>query len=260
MQRSFVIPVIDFSPHSPYNIETLLADLASMPGEVICIFNSQEVFQRLAGHPRIDKFCYNKLNAGVSRSWNLGINLSEGEAVFILNADLHLLPDAVEQLESYLFSLPKAVIVGPQGSLLDFQNLKVRQYFSRGTFNRPVKTHDVSGFFFCLHRRRFLDHKLCFDVRYSPCFMEEWDMGLQVLAAGLACYAVPVTGFEHHWGISSSDENTPLNYFGRIVYRNDVLAANRRKFLAKWFPRQDRGETKPGGSFVREGDPCASCS
>ncbi len=256
MRRSFVIPVIDFSPHSPYGIETLLADLESMPGEVICIFNSGEVFQRLAGHPRIDKFCYNKLNAGVSRSWNIGINLSEGDAVYILNSDLHLGPSAADQLEHYLFSLPKAVIVGPQGSHLDFKKLEVRRYFSRGTFSEPVKTHDVSGFFFCLHRRRFLDNKLCFDVRYSPCFMEEWDMALQVLAAGLACYAVPVTDFEHHWGISGSKENSPVNYFGRTVYRNDILAANREKFLAKWFGRQQR---KPGGVFDRKEDRCASC-
>ncbi len=74
-----------------------------------------------------------------------------------------------------------------------------------------------------------------FDVQYSPCFMEEWDMGLQVLQAELACYAVPVTDFEHDWGISQSKENNKINYFGREVYRNDILLANREKFLAKWF-------------------------
>ena len=45
--RSFVIPVLDFSPHSPYSILTLLEDLRDIEGEVICIFNTREVYERL---------------------------------------------------------------------------------------------------------------------------------------------------------------------------------------------------------------------
>jgi GT2 family glycosyltransferase len=234
--RSFVIPVLDFSAHSPYTIHTLLRDLQDVSGEVICIFNSREVFEALQHHPRIDKFCFNKLNAGVSRSWNMGINLAEGRAVFIMNADLHVTPTVIDQIEAYLFSLPSAVIVGPQGSHLDFRNLQVLRYFEKGTFAEPVRTHDVSGFFFAIHRERFIQHRLQFDVQYSPCFMEEWDMGLQVIQAELACYAVPAAGFDHHWGVSGARENTPISYFGRCVYRNDVLVANRKRFLKKWFP------------------------
>jgi hypothetical protein len=233
--RSFVIPVLDFSPHSPYNIRTLLRDLADVEGEVICIFNSREAFAELHAHPRIDKFSFNKLNAGVSRSWNQGLNLAEGRAVFIMNADLHIRPAAVDQIEAYLFQLPDAVLVGPQGSHLDFRNLKVLRYFQKGGFDAPVRTHDVSGFLFAIHRERFLAHRLQFDVRFSPCFMEEWDMGLQVIQAELACYAVPVEDFDHHWGVSGSHENSAINYFGREVFRNDVLAANRSKFRMKWF-------------------------
>ena len=98
-----------------------------------------------------------------------------------------------------------------------------------------MQTHDVSGFFFCLDREKFYRHGLMYDVRYSPCFMEEWDMGMQVLKAKLACYTVPVTDFEHHWGVSQSQENTRINYFGRDVYRNDILTENRVKFMQKWF-------------------------
>jgi GT2 family glycosyltransferase len=236
--RSFVIPVLDFSPHSQFNITTLLDDLKSIQGEVICIFNSDDVYEKLRLHERIDKFCFNKFNAGVSRSWNIGINLAEGRAVFIMNADLYVLPSAIEKLESYLFNLDKAVIVGPQGSYIDFENLRVLRYFQKGDFQEPLRTHDVSGFFFCIHRERFLQHRLMFDVQYSPCFMEEWDMGMQVLQAELACYAVPVTDFDHDWGISQSKENNKINYFGRNVFRNDILRENRKKFLSKWFNQE----------------------
>lgn len=235
IRRSFVIPVLDFSPHSPYNILTLLEDLEQIEGEVICIFNSREVYEKLYSHPRINKYCYNSLNAGVSRSWNIGINLSEGKSVFVLNADLHVFPTAIEETEHYLFSLDKAVIVGPQGTHIDFRNLNIIRYFEKGTFDAPVQTHDVSGFFFAIHLERFLTYKLTFDVQFSPCFFEEWDMGLQVMHAGLSCYAVPVNDFEHHWGLSQATGDVYIEYFGRKLNRNNLLDKNREKFIAKWF-------------------------
>ena len=210
--RSFVIPVLTLGQGKRYTIEGLLDDLSAIEGEVICIFNSDEVFERLHNHPRIDKFSYNKTNAGVSRSWNMGINLAESKTVFILNEDLHIKPTAIVQMEHYLYSLPNAVLVSPQGSYLDFINLRIIEYFQKGAFHQPVRTHDVSGFFFAIHLERFISHKLAFDVRYSPCFFEEWDMGMQVIKAGLACYALPVTDFDHQWGISGNCENKSIRY------------------------------------------------
>lgn len=199
--RSFIIPVLDYSPHSPYNIKTLLDDLGNIEGEVICIFNNKKMYNELHTHPRIDKYCYNNLNAGVSRSWNVGINLSEGKTLFILNSDVHIIGSAIEELESYLFDLDKAVMVGPQGAHIDYRTLRDQRYFRKRTFSKAVKVHAVSGFFFAIHNERFLKHCLMFDVQFSPCFFEEWDMGLQITLAGLSSYAVPVEGFEHHWGL-----------------------------------------------------------
>ena len=233
VSRSFIIPVLDYSPHSPYNINTLLNDLEDIHGEVICIFNSHEVFDKLRDHPRIDKYCFNSLNAGVSRSWNIGINMAEGRTVFILNADVHIRSLAVSQLESYLLRLDKAVIAGPQGTILDYQNLRDERYYGKGTFSEPVQVHAVSGFLFAIHLERYIKLNLLFDVQFSPCFYEEWDMGLQVIQAGLACYAVPVKDFEHHWG-ASHEENLSVNYFGRKMSREDILPKNRDKFIAKW--------------------------
>ena len=230
IEKSFVIPVLDFSPHSEFNILTLLEDLTNVEGEVICIFNSREIYEKLHAHSRIDKFCFNNLNAGVSRSWNIGIELAEGRAVYILNADLHVSAAAIEQLESFLFNLEKAVIVGPQGAIIDFQNLRVLRYFEKGNFNEPVRTHDVSGFFFALNRQHFLGNGLRFDCRFSPCFYEEWDMGLQVMHAGLHSYAVPVAGFDHHWGISQADDDPSIKYFGHALRRSDIRLANKNKF------------------------------
>jgi GT2 family glycosyltransferase len=234
VQRSFVIPVLDRSEDSSYNIATLLDDLADIPGEVICVFNNPTLGIELSGHSRIDKFCINNLNAGVSRSWNMGLSLAEGRSVFFLNADLHISRTAVEAMESFLFSLDRAAIVGPQGSLLDFASMRIERYFEKGTFDEPVMTDDVSGFCFAIHHERFLQHGLHFDTRYSPCFFEEWDIGMQVRKAGLACYAVPVRDFDHRWGISASPGRTIINYFGRPLLKADIFRANRQRFIAKW--------------------------
>ncbi|MCX8069551.1 MAG: hypothetical protein N2738_03510, partial [Thermodesulfovibrionales bacterium] len=234
IKRSFVIPVLDMSPHSPYNIMTLLEDLSNIEGEVICIFNSELVYEKLKGHKRIDKYCHNNLNAGVSRSWNIGINMSESKAIFIMNADLHLSKRCVEEIEYYLFNLDKAVIVGPQGSHLDLRRLTVEKYFHKGSFDRPVKTHDVSGFLFAINADLYLTNRFNFDIRYSPCFFEEWDMGLQIMQSRLSMYAVPVVEFDHHWGMSMEKDDREIVYFGRTVKRADVMTENRNKFIPKW--------------------------
>ncbi|MFQ3573800.1 MAG: glycosyltransferase family A protein [Thermodesulfovibrionales bacterium] len=232
--NSIVIPVIDFSPHSHFNILTLLRDLEGIDAEVICIFNSRDVFERLSDHKRIDKFCFNKTNAGVSRSWNLGINMAEGDVIFVMNADLHIDKDCIDRLRDYCLTLDNAVIVGPQGSHLDFRNLKVVRYFQKGMFDKPIKTHDVSGFLFAINARSYLDNRFCFDVRFSPCFFEEWDMGLQVMSGGFSLYAVPVTGFEHHWGMSQAEDSRVIKYFGRDVTRGQAMIENRKRFVRKW--------------------------
>ncbi|MGD9950497.1 MAG: glycosyltransferase [Desulfobulbus sp.] len=235
ISRSFVIPILHLDKEKKYNIFTLLEDLQDIPGEVICIFNSDESYQALSSHKRIDKFIHNSVNIGVSRSWNAGINMSESDVVFVLNADLHVEQSAVNQLEHHLLHLPNAVLVGPEGTINDYANLEILQYFKKGNFEQPFRTHDISGFFFALYKPRFFEHKLQFDVRYSPCFMEEWDMGMQVLTAGMACYVVPVQGYDHEWGISGTTENVPINYMGRVVHRHQILQDNQQKFLQKWF-------------------------
>jgi hypothetical protein len=151
-----------------------------------------------------------------------------------MNADLHVIPKTIEELEQYLFALDQAVIVGPQGSHINFKKFSMIRYFEAGAFQQPVRTHDVSGFLFAIHLERFRKHNLVFDVQFSPCFFEEWDMGLQVIQAGLACYAVPVNGFEHVWGISKASDETTINYFGKDLNRKEIYLRNLERFVAKW--------------------------
>jgi len=234
--RSFIIPVLDYSPHSPYNIKTLLDDLETIQGEVVCVFNNQEIFADLKDHHRIDKYCLNSHNPGVSRSWNIGINMSEGDYLFILNSDLHIGSKGVSKLEMNLEILHDAVMVGPEGSNLKFidKTLSVVDHYKKGNFGMPELVDNVSGFYMAIHKSKFLDKGLYFDTRFSPCFMEEWDIGMRITKAGYCSYVVPLDDYDHIWGISS-DGDKRVNYFGTEMTRDEIMQANSARFRDKWF-------------------------
>ena len=223
-RRSIVIPVLDYSPNSPYDIVGLLADLEGFDGEVIGIFNSAEVFADLGEHPRINKFSFNKHNVGVARSWNIGLNQAEGDVVFVLNADLKVSLAALGELERHLFRLPKALAVGIAGEIYDMDRLKLRATFEPGTFSAPLVVDKLSGYAFVLHAERLHAAGISFDPRLSPFFCEEFDLALKARAAGFEVYAAPVAGIEHVAGISAVDR--PLAYFGRTADRLRVLIRN----------------------------------
>jgi glycosyltransferase involved in cell wall biosynthesis len=227
--RSAVIPVLDYSPHSSWDIVSLLADLRDFDGEVICVFNGKEVFEDLRDHPRIDKFSFNKHNVGVARSWNIGLNQAEGDVIFILNADLHVSLPALAELERHLLALPNALAVGIGGDLMDFERLLSRARNPAGSFAAPMVVDKPSGHAFALHARRLHDAGISFDPRLSPYFYEELDLALKARSAGFEVYAAPVAGIEHVDGVSRS--HRPIHYLGRLADRTRILIRNANLIL-----------------------------
>jgi GT2 family glycosyltransferase len=231
--RSFIIPVLDMSPASEYNILTLLEDLETINGDVIVIFNGQEVAEYLKGHPRITRYAILKQNIGVARAWNLGLEIAATPTAFILNADLHVCKDAVETLEKALNELPDAVCVGPQGSFFNFSLSKDYTYFDKGTFNKPIAVDAVSGFFFALKLEHFNKKIIHFENGFTPCYFEEWDLGLQIKRAGLRSYIVPTTGYDHHWS-GSIRALREIHFYERAETAGEILLRNRLLFMNKW--------------------------
>jgi hypothetical protein len=232
-KRSFVIPVLDMSPASPYNITTLLADLEEIEGDVIVVFNSEEMASRLKGHPRIDFSAVMSHNVGVGRAWNIGVAMSDAPTTFILNADVHIEHETVRALESGLTSLPDAAIVGPQGSFYRFETLRDILYLDKGISTVPVEVDAVSGFLFAVKTEYFARQGLQFDAQYTPCYMEEWDIGLQCRQRGWKCYVVPTTAFDHEWSGSIRALRT-IRYMRREETCFDILERNRALFKQKW--------------------------
>jgi tetratricopeptide (TPR) repeat protein len=237
-KRSIVIPVLDYSPGSPFNIRTLLDDLKEFDGEVICIFNGTEVFNDLHDHPRIDKYSFNKFNVGVARGWNMGINQAEGDSIHVLNADLKISVAMLYRLEEWLHKLPDAICVGVSADWFDFDKMKVLRSLNSGAFTEPLEADMVSGQLFTLHAERLNNAGITFDPRLSPYFGEEIDLGLKAKQAGYKIYAVPETDYEHSWGISKRDR--PIYCFGRPVHRLRCLVRNQALLGRK---SQDMGFT-----------------
>lgn len=231
--RSFVIPVLDMSPASPHNIITLLDDLENIDGDVIVIFNSIEMADKLKTHPRIDYSAVMSHNVGVSRAWNIGLNISDAEVTFILNSDLRIGLETIETLERSLLELENAAIVGPQGSFFEFNTLKDILYFDKGTFNKPIPVDGVSGFLFAVRTGYFNSGLLKFDNQYTPCYFEEWDIGLQCRFAGLKTYVVPAVNYQHEWSGSIRALAT-IKYLNYEETRDEIYLRNRKQFQAKW--------------------------
>lgn len=231
--RSFVIPVLDYSPASEFNIATLLQDLEQIPGEVLVVFNNETVSADLRRHPRITRSATMTENIGVARAWNLGISMATTPAIFILNADLHLQAEAVDRIEQGLFCLDKAACVGPQGSFLNFGLTRDYLYFDKGSFNQPVQVDAVSGFLFAIQRRHFGPAGLKFEEAYTPCYFEEWDLGLQIKRLGLKSWIVPTSAYTHHWS-GSIAARREIDFLGQSESPQAILKRNRALFLTKW--------------------------
>jgi hypothetical protein len=232
-RRSFIIPVLDMSPASEFNIVTLLKDLEDIEGDVIVVFNGQSVAERIKDHPRITRYAIMKQNIGVARAWNLGLEIAATSTVFIINADLHIERSAVDSLEEALCKLPAAGCVGPQGSFVEYALARDYIHFDKGSFDKPLEIDAVSGFFFALNLQHFNEKIIRFENGFTPCYFEEWDLGLQIKQAGLKSYIVPTSDYDHHWS-GSIRALREIRYYEKAETAGEIILRNRRLFLNKW--------------------------
>jgi GT2 family glycosyltransferase len=172
-------------------------------------------------------------NVGVARAWNIGLAMSQTPVTFILNADLHVSEEVFTALERALNELPDAAVVGPQGSFFDFATTQDIQYFQRGSFPAPVNVDAVSGFLFGVRSNMFGPGGLQFENSFTPCYFEEWDLGLQCRLMGVKCYIVPTTAYDHEWSGSIRALRT-IKYFRSEATSREILDRNRSIFLEKW--------------------------
>jgi tetratricopeptide (TPR) repeat protein len=191
------------------------------------------VANELKHHPRITEYSILKNNVGVSRAWNIGLNISRTPYTFILNSDLKISLVAITQLLGQIKTLDRAAIVGPQGAFFDFESMKDYYFFDKGSFNKTIQVDAVSGFFFVVNNKLFNENGLAFDNRFTPCYREEWDIGLQIKSANLCCYIAPVTDYDHQWS-GSIRAYKKIRYYDQEQTPKEILERTGRDFQQKW--------------------------
>ena len=231
-KRSFIIPVLDLSSQTQYNFNTLLKDLEKIEGDVIVVFNSLEMADLFKDHPRITYYAIMSHNFGVARGWNIGLDMSNAPVSFIINSDLHIEESAILQLEEALLTLPDAAIVGPEGGYVDIVQAEDIQRFTKGTFDKPKYVDNVSGFFFAVKTDLFHGGILNFENKFTPCYFEEWDLGIQIKVNKLKAYIVPVTGYEHEFNTAA--RTGTLQYMRSEKTVLEISGTNQKLFWKKW--------------------------
>jgi GT2 family glycosyltransferase len=240
---SIIVPVLELARpwtlrhkwHRARSLPDFLGNLARHVHclhEVIVICNGGDDLRRYVSQDkRIGKFCINSVNVGVSRSWNIGAMLSEGEFLCFANDDVEIGPRCIERLKEELEAHPDVGEVGPAGG--QFPDGKPGHRVGK---EEPEDAEEISGFCFMTTRSVF-DAAGGFDVRYTPAGFEEIDYSFRVRAQGLRCRVLPKLNIVHHnqGGVSATE--APIRYFGRSVLRRDLHQRNHALFCSKWIQK-----------------------
>ncbi|MBF0244618.1 MAG: hypothetical protein HQL31_05050 [Planctomycetes bacterium] len=235
-RRAFIIPVLDESPSSPFNIGTLLDDLRAIEGEVIAIFNDSGMAHKYASHERLDRYALMSENVGVGRAWNIGVQMSEQPVLFFLNSDLRIGKQGVDRIHSFIFENAGVGVAGPCGGQVDFRAMRELHRYTNDKINAETLVDQVSGFYFAMPRNLFSEQRLQFYCDYLPCYMEEWDMAMQLRERDLVGIRVPIDDYEHKFG-GSIEARERISCLGKDYPLEEILPASKAKFAKRWEAR-----------------------
>ena len=238
---SFIIPVLHlkrplnktrfFMPR--YTLPDVLRDLhenVTLPHEVIVVCNGQDkgLVEFVSSHPHIDKYCLNSVNVGVARSWNMGVEMAEGEALCFVNDDVEVGKGGAEGLFEVLNRADDVGQVGPMGAL--WSGAEHLRYVGETAIE---EADAISGFLFMLREKAFRQVG-GFDPAYSPAGFEEIDMSFALQKQGWKCLVVPGLEIKHHHHHGVSNYRSWVAYLGKEIDTEALHQRNKAYFTKKW--------------------------
>ena len=155
--------------------------------EIVIVVNGEKDKKLLdfVHQENIDKYCINNLNVGVSRAWNLGRQLSEGEFLLFVSDDVTLGENAVEEMLKVLINEPEVGMVGCRGAM--WKNLQFTEHVST---TEPAYCDVILGFCFLVRAKDF-DQVGGIDLNFTPAGMEEIDFCYSLRKHGFKMKVVP---------------------------------------------------------------------
>jgi GT2 family glycosyltransferase len=241
------------------SVGNLLADLRHMPRsevEVIVVFNRQgrDVLEFIQSHTRIDKYCVNSTNVGVSRAWNMGAMLAEGEYLCFSNDDVELGPHALSIMQTVMAADASIGEVGPAGG-----RFLGGVGGPRVGMEQMEDADEISGFLF-MTKRAVFDLVGGFDVRFTPAGYEEIDFSFKIRRNALRCCVIPGLEVKHHNQNGVSLTNHPIRFFSTETSRLFLHERNRRVFCEKWAHLSQSPTNPDGATGVAGKNSRSSCS
>jgi GT2 family glycosyltransferase len=194
--------------------------------EVIVVINGisdQNLIDYVKNHRIISKYAIISSNSGVSRAWNIGRNLAEGELLLFLNDDVVVKEDSIKLLSDSIKD--EIVMVGPMGSVwLSGKH----SYF---TENEDVNV--ISGFAFMIKSDIF-DLIGGIDINFTPAGYEEVDLSFRVIKFGYQLKVIPEASFITNPVHGISAKNTQIHYFNKSINTKVLHEKNTNYFKFKW--------------------------
>ena len=216
-----------------YTLGQVLSDLqdnVKLPVEVIVVCNGQdpELVELVKSHRGVRKYCLNSVNVGVSRAWNMGAMMAEGEALCFLNDDVHVGPGAIEGLYEMLMSDASIAQVGPKG--VKWRGAEHEAFVGISSIE---DADAISGFMFMIRKSAFAAVG-AFDVAYTPAGFEEIDMSFMLRRRGWRCVVVPALDVKHYERHGVSASTGAIGYFGKSIGTRELHNRNKEYFVRKW--------------------------
>jgi len=216
-----------------YTLREVLDDLHAnvrIAHEIIVICNGSDraLIEFVQEHAMIDKHCLNSTNVGVARSWNMGAQMAEGEALCYLNDDVQVGPGAMEKLFDHLFASDTTGIVGPKGAR--WKGAQHDKYVGENTIE---EADAIAGFMFMVKSELYRQLG-GFDVNYTPAGLEEIDFCFFLRSAGKKCLVIPQLDVRHRHQHGVSAANVMIDYLGKTTRANDLHVKNKAYFKKKW--------------------------
>ena len=244
MNISIIIPILNLNRKKnlkkfykkKFNIvnvlETLKENKSHLNYEIICVCNNNSdirLVEFIQNNNNINKYCINSTNPGVARSWNIGANLSEGDALYFLNDDCSTNYLDLNLLYKTLYSSNEIAIVGPEGIEwgIDAPLKRIKEF-------ENIKEVDcINGYSFMI-KKNIYHEAGGFDNNYTPAFYEETDMCFRVRNLGYKIMAVPGTNIKHYEEHGVSSRNMFIKYFHKQIHTKVLTKRNRDYFIKKW--------------------------
>ena len=214
-----------------YSITDLYNSLYMLENiEIIAIINGNKDLELInfVEKNKFHKYTIINQNSGVSRAWNIGRQLSEGEYLLFINDDVILESNSIDLMVNEFIKNDNLAIVGPQGSIW-----KNGKHFEFANEYNISEVNVISGFCFMV-KTSYFDEIGGFDTFYTPAGFEEIDFCFMATKKGfdlkvlsnLKIYTEPVHGI--------SGKNEDILYFDKKINTIDLNERNSKYFKKKW--------------------------